>query len=114
MKYSLSYRPSALSISLIDQEFVNSPVMERKLGADFDSLSSVRCHLAIFRLCKLKFERKRALAATIPILRWICTSIGLLQTYYGSCLGMIKPIHKTHTDEDAIAVVPLDNHQSLA
>ena len=101
-------------MSLTDQEFVKSPVTERKLGADFDSLSSVRHHMAIFRLCKLSFERERALAVPISILGWICTSIGLLQTYYGSCLSMIKPIHKTDNEEDAIAVVPLDNHQSLA
>ena len=111
---SLSYGPSSRTMSLTDQQFVKSPVTERKLGADFDSLSSVRYHMAKFRLCKLSFKREHALTVPKSILGWLCTSIKLLQTHYGSCLSTIKSIHQTDNEEDAIAVVLLDNHQSLA
>ena len=40
---------------------------------------------------------------TLSILAWICIPIGLLQTYYTSCLIVVTPLQETDDEADGIA-----------
>ena len=86
-----------------DPEFVKSTLVERKLSADFDSLSLEHLRISVFSLCQLSFERDRALATPLMILLSTFHSMRTLQSYYGSSLSGIKPLHETKDEKDAMA-----------